>query len=55
MEQEVSLGARNEDYVIVEEGLGSNDRVALRDPTVVLEKLGGVAEAQAAAPTAAVE
>ena len=55
VEQEVSLGARNEDYVIVEEGLGTNDRVALRDPTVVLEKLGGVEEAQAAAPAAAVE
>lgn len=55
VEQEVALGSRNEDYVIVEEGLGGNDRVALRDPTVVLEKLGGVEEAQAAAPAAAVE
>ena len=53
VEQEVALGARNEDYVIVEEGLGSNDRVALRDPTVVLEKLGGVEEAEEPAPAAA--
>ena len=54
-EQEVALGARNEDYVIVEEGLGTHDRVALRDPTVVLEKLGGVEETQEAAPAAALE
>ena len=54
-EQEVALGARNEDYVIVEEGLGTNDRVALRDPTVVLEKLGGVEEAEEAAPAATLE
>ena len=55
VEQEVALGARNEDYVIIEEGLGSNDRVALRDPTVVLEKLGGVEETEEAAPAAARE
>ena len=54
-EQEVALGPRNEDYVVVEEGLGSNDRVALRDPTVVLEKLGGVEEAEEAAPAAGLE
>lgn len=55
VEQEVALGSRNADYVIVEEGLGRNDHVALRDPTVVLEKLGGVDEAEAAAPAAARE
>ena len=53
VEQEVALGSRNENYVIVEEGLGANDRVALRDPTAVLEKLGGVEEAQEAEPAAA--
>ncbi len=53
VEQEVALGARNENYVIVEEGLGSNDQVALRDPTVVLEKLGGVEEAEEPAPAGA--
>lgn len=53
VEQEVALGARNENYVIVEEGLGSNDQVALRDPTVVLEKLGGVKEAEEPAPAGA--
>ena len=42
MEQEVTLGGSNENYVVVEEGLGPNDRVALRDPTIVLENLGGV-------------
>ena len=40
--QEVVLGKRNDDYVIVEEGLGVNDRVALRDPTLDLETIGGV-------------
>jgi len=42
MEQEVTLGGSNENYVVVEEGLGPNDRVALRDPTTVLEELGGI-------------
>lgn len=53
VEQEVALGSRNENYVIVEEGLGGSDRVALRDPTAVLEKLGGVEEEQEAEPAAA--
>jgi len=42
VQQEVTLGQRNENYVIVEEGLGKDDRVALRDPTLVLEELGGI-------------
>jgi multidrug resistance efflux pump len=42
MEQEVTMGKSNENYVVIEEGLGPNDRVALRDPTIVLEALGGV-------------
>jgi multidrug efflux pump subunit AcrA (membrane-fusion protein) len=41
-EQEVVLGERNDNYVIILEGLGSNDRVTLRDPTTTLEELGGV-------------
>jgi multidrug resistance efflux pump len=41
-EQEVVLGDRNGNYVIVLEGVGSNDRVTLRDPTTTLEELGGV-------------
>ena len=41
-EQEVKLGDRNGNYVIVLEGLGSNDRITLRDPTTTLEELGGV-------------
>lgn len=40
-EQEVVLGDRNDNYVVVLEGLGSNDRVTLRDPTTTLEELGG--------------
>jgi len=43
-EQEVILGSRNDDYVIVEEGLGPEDRVTLRDPTLGLEDLGGLTE-----------
>lgn len=41
-EQEVTLGKRNSNYVVVEEGLGIGDRVALRDPTLKLETIGGV-------------
>ncbi len=41
-EEAHGLGKRNELYVIVEEGLGPEDRVALRDPTLVLEDLGGM-------------
>jgi multidrug resistance efflux pump len=44
VQQEVVLSKRNENFVIVEEGLGPDDRVALRDPTLVLENLGGMAE-----------
>lgn len=33
-EREVKLGKKNEDYVIVEEGLSAGDRIALRDPTL---------------------
>jgi RND family efflux transporter MFP subunit len=32
--QEVKLGKKNSDYVIVEQGLNPNDKVALRDPTI---------------------
>ena len=46
--QEVVLGKRNQDYVIVEEGLGPEDRVALRDPTLVLEDLGGMEQEEGA-------
>lgn len=33
-EQEVTLGDRNEDYIIVTKGVRSGDEVALRDPTI---------------------
>ncbi|MDP7361980.1 MAG: efflux RND transporter periplasmic adaptor subunit, partial [Candidatus Latescibacteria bacterium] len=45
LEQVVVLGKRNDDFVVVEEGLGANDRVTLLDPTVTLETVGGVADA----------
>ena len=41
-QREIVLGKHNDNYVIVEEGLGPGDRVALRDPTLVLEDLGGM-------------
>ena len=51
-ERKVVLGKRNDDYVIVEEGLAAGDRVALRDPTLVLEHLG-VMPGEAMNPAAA--
>jgi hypothetical protein len=45
VEQIVVLGKRNEDFVVVEQGLGMNDRVTLLDPTSTLETVGGVADA----------
>ncbi len=45
VEQIVVLGKRNDDFVVVEQGLGLNDRVTLLDPTATLETVGGVADA----------
>ena len=39
--QSVRLGARNNDFVVVEEGLSPKDKVALRDPSKPVEELGG--------------
>jgi len=36
----VRLGAKNSNYVIIEDGLKQGDEVALRDPTLPLEDLG---------------
>ena len=41
-ERAVTLGQKNEDFVIVEHGLTPDDRVALRDPTQVLDPIGGM-------------
>ena len=54
-EREIVLGKRNDNYVIVEEGLGAEDRVALRDPTLVLEDLGGMPGEDAETTTPSVE
>ena len=43
----VTLGKKNDNYVIVEEGLGPDDRVTLRDPTLTLDMLGGIPEPEA--------
>jgi HlyD family secretion protein len=47
LETEVTLGKKNEDYVIVESGLGPDDRISLRDPSLNLEALGGVPKNEA--------
>ena len=41
VETTVKLGANNSDYVVIEEGLGPEDRVTLRDPTQATEASGG--------------
>ena len=37
----VKVGAKNSDYVVIEKGLAKDEFVALRDPTLPLEELGG--------------
>ncbi len=39
-EREVTLGQRNDNYVVVQEGLVEGERVALRDPNLPLEAIG---------------
>ncbi|MSR83109.1 MAG: HlyD family efflux transporter periplasmic adaptor subunit [Candidatus Latescibacteria bacterium] len=39
--REVKLGKKNENYVIVEEGLSAEDRITLRDPTLATGQPGG--------------
>ncbi|MFC1573655.1 efflux RND transporter periplasmic adaptor subunit [Candidatus Latescibacterota bacterium] len=36
----VKVGKKNNDYIIIEDGLDENEEVALRDPTIPLEDLG---------------
>jgi len=47
-ETEIKLGKKNSDYVIVEEGLEPDDRITLRDPTLVTDDIGGMADAKGA-------
>ncbi len=50
-ERAVTLGKKNEDFVIVEHGLAPDDRVALRDPTQAADPIGGMdATSEAPAP-----
>jgi multidrug resistance efflux pump len=56
IEQSVVLGDRNDNYVVVLEGLGGSDRVTLRDPTTTLEELGGAPnETEAASASTGLE
>jgi len=51
-EREVTLGKRNNDYVIVENGIQEGEKVALRDPTIDLEEFGAeIKERKAATPS----
>ncbi len=43
-QRKVKVGDRNSDFVIVKSGLSEGENVALRDPTLPLEKLGGEGE-----------
>jgi HlyD family secretion protein len=36
----IKAGAKNSDYIIIEEGLSEGEEVALRDPTLPLEEIG---------------
>jgi multidrug resistance efflux pump len=47
-ERPVVLGKKNEDYVIVEEGLEVGDRISLRDPTLVTQEAAGAGGEQKA-------
>ena len=46
-EQEVTLGQKNEDFVIIEEGLAPDDRIALRDPLQATDASGLMEESDA--------
>lgn len=37
-EQEVTTGAKSEDYIIISEGVTDGDKVALRDPTIEIDE-----------------
>ena len=48
-EREITLGKKNEDFVVVEEGLSPDDRIALRDPTQAADAIGGMEAAEESA------
>ncbi|UCF04066.1 MAG: efflux RND transporter periplasmic adaptor subunit [bacterium] len=48
--REVEVGAKNNDRIVVVEGLEEGEHVCLRDPTVPLEEIGGEVEATASQP-----
>ena len=43
--QEVVVGEKSSNYIVIKEGLEEGDRVCLRDPTVPLEEIGTESEA----------
>ena len=47
--REVTLGKKNEDFVVIAKGLGPDDRIALRDPTQAADAIGGMEAAEESA------
>jgi RND family efflux transporter MFP subunit len=42
--QEVVVGSKSSDMIVIKEGLAPGDAVCLRDPTIPLEEIGGESE-----------
>ena len=50
VEQVVTLGKKNENYVIVEDGLGPDDRITLQNPASATNDIGGLATEGSSTP-----
>lgn len=46
----VKVGAKSNDFIVIEEGLEEGDRVCLRDPTIPLDEIGTESESAMANP-----
>ena len=49
--QEVKLGAKSSNYIVIEDGVEAGDLVCLRDPTIPLSEIGTESETVAPTPT----
>ncbi len=50
VEQVVTLGKKNENYVVVEDGLSPDDRITLHNPTLATDDIGGLAAETSSSP-----
>ena len=50
VEQVVTLGKKNENYVIIEDGLGPDDRITLQNPASATNDIGGLAAEGSSTP-----